>query len=106
MNNVASILILAFLAISFIQSGYDKLFYWKDNLEWLKEHFSKTQLKNHVASALLNILVLELNFGHFMCCGLHRISHQQRTTIWLLRSYFFVYHFDHATFWTTISQRL
>jgi uncharacterized membrane protein YphA (DoxX/SURF4 family) len=28
--NVASILILVFLAISFIQSGYDKLFYWKN----------------------------------------------------------------------------
>ncbi len=60
MNNVASILILIFLALTFLQSGYDKLFYWKDNLEWLKEHFSKTHLKNHVSLALLNILILEL----------------------------------------------
>ncbi len=60
MNNVASILILVFLALTFLQSGYDKLFYWKDNLAWLKEHFAKTQLKNHVSLALLNILVLEL----------------------------------------------
>jgi hypothetical protein len=41
MNNVASILLLVFLAISFVQSGYDKLFYWKDNLQWMKGHFAK-----------------------------------------------------------------
>ncbi|WP_432222639.1 DoxX family protein [Flavobacterium sp. TMP13] len=60
MNNVASILILAFLTITFLQSGYDKLFYWKDNVSWLKEHFAKTQLKNQVPLALLHILILEL----------------------------------------------
>ena len=60
MNNVASILILIFLTITFLQSGYDKIFYWKDNVEWLKGHFAKTQLKNHVPLALLHVLVLEL----------------------------------------------
>jgi drug/metabolite transporter superfamily protein YnfA len=60
MNNVASILILVFLAITFLQSSYDKLFYWKDNVDWLKGHFAKTQLKNHVPLALLHVLILEL----------------------------------------------
>jgi uncharacterized membrane protein YphA (DoxX/SURF4 family) len=60
MNNVASILILVFLAITFLQSGYDKLFYWKDNVDWLKGHFAKTPLKNHVPLALLHVLILEL----------------------------------------------
>ena len=69
MNNAASILLLAFLAITFIQSGYDKLFYWKDNLDWLKEHFAKTQLKNLVPLALLNILVLELISGILCVVG-------------------------------------
>ena len=69
MNNAASILLLAFLAITFIQSGYDKLFYWKDNLDWLKEHFAKTQLKNLVRLALLNILVLELISGVLCVVG-------------------------------------
>jgi DoxX. len=69
MNNAASILLLAFLAITFIQSGYDKLFYWKDNLAWLKEHFAKTQLKNLVRLALLNILVLELISGVLCVVG-------------------------------------
>jgi uncharacterized membrane protein YphA (DoxX/SURF4 family) len=69
MNNVASILILVFLAITFIQSGYDKLFYWKDNVEFLKGHFAKTQLKNHVPLAMLNILVLELISGVLCIVG-------------------------------------
>jgi hypothetical protein len=69
MNNAASILLLAFLAITFIQSSYDKLFYWKDNLDFLKEHFAKTQLKNLVRLALLNILVLELISGVLCVVG-------------------------------------
>jgi uncharacterized membrane protein YphA (DoxX/SURF4 family) len=69
MNNAASILLLVFLAITFIQSGYDKLFYWKDNLNWLKEHFAKTQLKNLVHLALFHILVLELISGILCIVG-------------------------------------
>ena len=69
MNNVASILILVFLAITFLQSGYDRLFYWKDNVAWLKEHFAKTQLKNHVPLALLNVLILELISGILCVVG-------------------------------------
>ena len=63
MNNVASILLLAFLALTFLQSGYEKIFYWKDNVSWLKEHFAKTILKNQVPLALLHLLVLELISG-------------------------------------------
>lgn len=69
MNNAATILILVFLAITFVQSGYDKLFYWKDNLEWLKGHFAGTPLKNVVPLALLNILVLELISGILCIVG-------------------------------------
>lgn len=60
MNNTASILVLVFLGITFLQSSYDKIFYWKDNLAWLKGHFAETPLKNHVALALLHVLILEL----------------------------------------------
>ena len=69
MNNAAPLLILVFLAITFIQSGYDKLFHWKDNLSWLKEHFAQTQLKNLVHLALMNILVLELISGVLCIVG-------------------------------------
>lgn len=69
MNNTTSILILIFLAITFLQSSYDKLFYWKDNVEWLKGHFANTPLKNQVPLALLNILVLELISGILSVVG-------------------------------------
>ncbi len=69
MNNITSILILIFLAITFLQSGYDKLFYWKDNVDWLKGHFSKTPLRNNVPLALANILVLELISGILCIVG-------------------------------------
>lgn len=60
MNNPASLLILIFLGITFLQSSYEKLFYWQDNLTWLKEHFSKTRLKNHVNLALIHLVIMEL----------------------------------------------
>ena len=60
MNNVASILILVFLAITFLQSSYDKIFDWKNNVDWLRNHFAETSLKNHVPLALLHVLILEL----------------------------------------------
>ena len=69
MNNITSILILIFLAITFLQSGYDKLFYWKDNTDWLKGHFEKTPLKNHVPLALATILILELISGILCVVG-------------------------------------
>lgn len=69
MNNITSILILIFLAITFLQSGYDKLFYWKDNVEWLKGHFANTPLKNQVPLALGNILFLELISGVLSVVG-------------------------------------
>ncbi|CAH0337473.1 hypothetical protein FVB9288_03236 [Flavobacterium sp. CECT 9288] len=69
MNNTTSILILIFLAITFLQSSYDKLFYWKDNVEWLKGHFAATPLKNQVPLALLNVLVLELITGILSVVG-------------------------------------
>lgn len=60
MNNIASILILVFFAITYLQSCHDKLFHWKENIDWLKEHFAETPLRNQVPLALLNILILEL----------------------------------------------
>lgn len=60
MNNIASIIILIMLAITYLQSGYDKLFYWKGNVEWLKSHFSQSILKNQIPLALGIVLILEL----------------------------------------------
>lgn len=69
MNNVASILILLFLALTFIQSSYEKLFYWKENLDFLKEHFAKTRLKNLVNLSLIFLVIFELISGILCVVG-------------------------------------
>ena len=51
------------VAILFIQSGFDKIFDWKGNLEWLTGHFSKTFLRGTVAPMVATITVMELATG-------------------------------------------
>ena len=64
MNDMASVIILLLLTITFIQSGFDKIFSWNGNVEWLKGHFSKViLLKNQVPLALFTLLMLELISG-------------------------------------------
>ena len=50
-------------SILFIQSGLDKVFDWKGNLEWLTGHFSKTFLRGTVPPMLATITVMELATG-------------------------------------------
>ena len=69
MINVAPILVLILLAVTFIQSGYEKIMDWQGNVTWLKEHFAKTRLKNHVPLALFHLLVLELISGILCVVG-------------------------------------
>lgn len=70
MNNTASVLILAFLALTFILSAHNKIFYWNDNMAWLKPHFEKTILKNQVALATGILVVLELIAGILSLSGI------------------------------------
>ena len=70
MNNPASLLILAFLSVTFIQSAYDKIFYWKGNVEWLTRHFAKTSLvKKYITESLVFVLILELITGILCLVG-------------------------------------
>ena len=70
MNNTASVLVLAFLALTFIMSAHNKIFYWNDNLTFLKSHFEKTILKNQVALATGILLVFELVAGILCLSGI------------------------------------
>lgn len=60
MNYITEILILLFLAVTFLQSGYDKITDWKGNVGWLKSHFANTFLGNKVPFSLGIILILEI----------------------------------------------
>ncbi len=63
--NTAIILLLLFFAITFLQSGYDKITDWKGNIGWLKGHFANTPIKNMVPASLMLILILEVVSGGF-----------------------------------------
>ena len=69
MEHITQILLLAFLAITFIQSGLDKLVDWKGNLGWLKGHFSKSIFRNMVPLLLGVILLLECISGILAIAG-------------------------------------
>lgn len=69
LNQSAPILILLFLAITFLQSGLDKVLDWKGNLRWLKGHFEKTILATMVPFLLGTITVLEILTGVLSTLG-------------------------------------
>ena len=73
MNNTASVLVLAFLALTFIMSAHNKIFYWNDNITFLKSHFEKTILKNQVALATGILLVVELVAGILCLLGIFEL---------------------------------
>ena len=73
MNYPASVLILVFLAITFITSAHDKLFHWNDNVSWLKGHFANTIIKDFVPASLGLILLLELIAGVLSVVGVLQI---------------------------------
>ena len=68
--NAFALILLAFLAITFLQSGYDKIADWNGNVSWLKGHFSQTFLKNQVPFALLTVLALEIVTGVLAIVGI------------------------------------
>ncbi|MCU1290932.1 MAG: hypothetical protein JWN60_3161 [Acidobacteria bacterium] len=51
------------VGILFVQSGLDKVFDWRGNLEWLTGHFSKTFLRGTVPPMLATITLMELATG-------------------------------------------
>lgn len=58
---------LLFLAILFLQSGLDKVFNYRGNLEWITGHFAKSPLKNFSRIMMVTITLLEIAAG--TCCA-------------------------------------
>jgi hypothetical protein len=67
---IMKVLVAAFLAILFIQSGLDKVSDRKGNLEWLKGHFANSPFKNAVPLLLGLITLLELASGAACVAGI------------------------------------
>jgi hypothetical protein len=69
-KNLPALFSALLVAILFLQSGLDKVFDWKGNLEWLTGHFSKTPLRGMVFPMLATITALELATGALAAVGL------------------------------------
>lgn len=59
----------SFFAILFIQSGLDKVFDWKGNLEWLTGHFANSFLSGMVPLLLGTLTVVEVAAGLVSAVG-------------------------------------
>lgn len=73
LNNITEILLLAFLIITFIQSGFDKILDWEGNVSWLKEHFSKTFMANMVPLNVAIVLIVEMIAGILCVIGIYQL---------------------------------
>lgn len=63
------LLISAFLAILFLQSGIDKIVDRQGNLQWLSGHFSKSPLAGMVPLLLGVLTIIELSAGLLSAIG-------------------------------------
>ena len=63
------ILVSAFLAILFLQSGINKVADRRGNVEWLKGHFAKSPLSGTVPGLLSAITILEISAGALSAIG-------------------------------------
>ena len=78
---ITEILILLFIIITFLQSGFDKLTDWKGNIEWLSGHFSKTFLARQVPLMVAVILILEVITGILSIIGIVQLIAGGKTLI-------------------------
>jgi len=69
-KNLPALFAALLVSILFIQSGLDKVFDWKGNLEWLTGHFSKPFLRGMVPVMLATITVMELATGFASAFGI------------------------------------
>ena len=79
-------LIAFFLMIVFIQSGVDKIFNKKDNLNFFNNHFSKTIFKNLTPLLLHTLAVLELIGGFVLAYGIFHALYFLET-IWIFNGF-------------------
>lgn len=69
-TNIPELLILLFIAITFLQSGLDKVIDWAGNIGWLKGHFAKTFMGGMVPLMVGIILILEVLAGLLAIWGM------------------------------------
>lgn len=66
---VLQLLISAFFAILFLQSGIDKVIDRRGNLDWLTGHFAESPFAGFVPALLSVLTIMELAAGAFSAVG-------------------------------------
>jgi len=69
-KNLPALFCALLVSILFVQSGLDKIFDWKGNLEWLTSHFSKTFLAGMVTPMLGTVTLMEIATGTLAAIGI------------------------------------
>jgi len=72
-NYPAEVLILLFLIITFALSGFEKISDWRGNIDFIKNHFQKSPLKNNVPLLLTILLIIEIIASILMTIGVYQI---------------------------------
>jgi uncharacterized membrane protein YphA (DoxX/SURF4 family) len=78
--DAAQLFVCAFFAVLFLQSGLDKVFDYKGNLEWMTPHFAKSPMRSIVPMLLSVMTVIELSAG--AVCGLGVVMLFFESTLW------------------------
>ena len=63
---LAASLIICYLSLSIGYSVIEKIVQWQNSLDYYKEHFKRSFLKNHVRGAIIFVILLEI-----VCVGLN-----------------------------------
>ena len=78
---LAQLLVSAFLAILFLQSGIDKILDRQGNLSWLKGHFAKSPLAGMVPLMFGVLTIIELAAGALSGIGFVALLFTHNPTI-------------------------
>ncbi len=83
MKYATELLVLAFLSITFLQSGFEKITDWEGTISYIKSVFENTFLKNSVPLLLIIIVVSEVIGGLLCVAGMVQIYFQDSKTLGL-----------------------
>ncbi len=80
----AEILILFYLIITFTYSFMEKFFDWKDTVNYYREHFKNTFLKNRIPFLIIVVVLMEIISVYFCVTGIYGLSfkNENQPALW------------------------
>ncbi|ARV15744.1 DoxX family membrane protein [Polaribacter sp. SA4-12] len=83
-NYPTEVIILLFLIITYVISGYEKISDWKGNVNFIKDHFQNSPFKNKVPFLLAILLIVEIIASILMIIGVYQLYTSETKEIALL----------------------